>query len=82
MLTTAEAAALLAERGVTVKGRGQEPHPPTARTVEHWCRTGALAGTNYGGRVWLIEAQALDDFTPPIMGSAARRGPTGKGGEQ
>lgn len=71
MLTTAEAAALLTERGVLVYGRGQAPHPPTARTVTQWCRSEALKGVHVGvGRrgFWMVSREALDAFTPPAMG--------------
>lgn len=71
MLTTAEAAAYLAERGVLVKGKNGE-HPPTARTVEQWCRReGVLPCEHVGeGRrgFWLISEEALFSFTPPPMG--------------
>jgi len=73
MLTTDEAAALLAERGVTVKQRGQA-HPPTARNVEKWCKDGALACERKGGPrrgVWLVSEEALTGFVPPTMGRKA-----------
>ncbi len=71
MLTTTEAAALLTERGVLVTGRGTPPHPPTARTIEQWCRSGALTSTLVGvGRrgVRQISREALNAFQPPTMG--------------
>lgn len=71
MMTTAEAAALLTERGVLVYGRGQAPHPPTARTVTQWCRSEALTSTLVGTgtrALRLISREALDAFTPPAMG--------------
>lgn len=71
MLTTEQAAALLNERGVTVKGRGQRPHAPSARTVEQWCRSGALKAERIGGPrrgAWLIDEAALAAFEPPAMG--------------
>jgi len=71
MLTTAEAAALLTERGVTVIGKGTEAHAPTARTVEAWCRSGALVCEHVGvGRrgMWLVSEAALEGFEPPTMG--------------
>lgn len=66
VLTTAEAAALLRERGVRVRGK-----EPTARTVEAWCRSGALKARRLGGPrrgIWLIEKESLDGFTPPKLG--------------
>lgn len=66
MLTTAEAAALLVERGITVRGK-----PPMARTVEAWCRSGVLKARRVGGPrrgVWLIEKENLIDFAPPKLG--------------
>jgi hypothetical protein len=77
MLTTAEAAALLTERGVMVIGKGTEAHAPTARTVEAWCRSGALVCEHVGvGRrgMWLVSETALEDWTPPMMGR--KRKPT------
>lgn len=71
MLTTEEAAKILTARGVLVKGKGTEPHPPTARTVENWCRTGKIICSHIGvGRrgTWLVEEEALEVFTPPMMG--------------
>lgn len=71
MLTTEEAAKVLTERGVLVRGRGKEAHPPTARTVEHWCRSGVLASQHLGvGKrgMWLVSKDVLETFTPPIMG--------------
>lgn len=70
MLTTEEAAALLAERGIAVRQRGEEL-PPTARTVEAWCRSGALKARRIGGPrrgFWLIDRVDLDTFIPPKMG--------------
>ena len=70
-LTTTEAAAQLAERGVLVKGRGTDPHPPTARTVEAWCRSGALVCQHIGSGkrgFWLIDSTALETFIVPTMG--------------
>lgn len=78
MLTTAQAAALLAERGVRVKGKNGE-HAPTARTVEQWCRRELLPCDHIGeGRrgFWLVSEEALDNFTPPPMGR--RKGRQGK----
>lgn len=61
MLTTVEAAALLAERGVVVK----------ADTVKHWCQQGKFPGAkapaNQRG-VWLIPREDLDNFQPPKIG--------------
>lgn len=65
-LTTAEAAAYLAARGVTVHGQ-----PPTARHVMNWCRNKALKATFRGAGtrgVYEIETADLDTFQPPRMG--------------
>lgn len=62
MLTTTEAAALLTERGITVK----------ADTIKHWCQQGKfpnarrIGGPRRGS--WLIPQSDLDAFTPPTMG--------------
>lgn len=59
MLTTAEAAALLAERGYTVK----------PDTVKHWCEDGKFPGaTCPGGRVWQIPREEVEAFEPPTRG--------------
>lgn len=66
MLTTAEAAALLSERGVRVRG-----NLPSARTVEFWCRSGTLRAKRIGGprrSIYLIEKSDLDTFEPPKQG--------------
>lgn len=66
MLTTAEAAALLAERGVRVRGK-----PPGARTVESWCKRGLIKAKRVGGPrrgIYLIEEENLKDFKPPLLG--------------
>jgi hypothetical protein len=79
MLTTAEAAALLIERGVTVRS-----NPPTARTVEVWCRTGALPARRIGGPrrgIYLIDPAALDAFQPPTMGRRPAHTPRAGQGE-
>jgi hypothetical protein len=77
MLTTEEAAALLAERGVMVRQRSHE-HPPTARNIEHWCKAGVLTCERKGGPrrgVWLVAEEALEDFEPPTMGRKPGRTP-------
>ena len=71
MLTTEQAAALLSERGITIRQRGKE-HPPTARNVEYWCRTGLIVSERIGGPrrgFWIIDADSLDSFVPPKMGA-------------
>jgi len=69
-LTTAEAAALLAARGVLIRVHG-ETYPPRARHIAAWCRSGALPATSLGSgtrATWQIEQDALDTFTPPAHG--------------
>lgn len=66
MLTTAEAAAFLAERGVRVRG-----NKPGARTVEAWCKRGLLTADRIGGPrrgIYLIEQAELEKFEPPTLG--------------
>lgn len=66
MLTTAEAAALLSERGIRVRG-----NKPGARTVESWCKRGLIKADRIGGPrrgIYLIEEKALEGFEPPILG--------------
>lgn len=59
MLSTTEAAALLSERGITVK----------VDTVKHWCRQGKFPGAvSINGRVWQIPREAIDAFVPPTRG--------------
>jgi hypothetical protein len=65
-LTTAEAAAFLAERGVRVRG-----NPPSARTVEAWCKKGQLPAQRIGGPrrgIYLIKQADLKKFEPPKLG--------------
>jgi hypothetical protein len=71
MVTTEEAAAYLAERGVLIKGKGTELHPPSARSVEAWCRAGVLECEHVGvGKrgMWLVSKDVLETFVPPTMG--------------
>ena len=66
MLTTAEAAALLSERGA----------PAKPDTVKHWCQQGRFPNAKPPASqrgVWLIPAADLDGFTPPTMGRPKRR---------
>ena len=70
MLTTAEAAALLSERGVRVRGK-----PPNARTVEAWCKKGQLPAQRIGGPhrgIYLIDIADLEYFEPPRLGRPPR----------
>lgn len=70
-LTTTEAAAFLAARGVTVVSR-QGRQPPTPQTVKVWCQRGTLSQTQrIGGRqrgYYLIAQDELETFEPPPMG--------------
>lgn len=70
-LTTTEAAAFLAARGVTVVSR-QGRQPPTPQTVKVWCQRGILSQTQrIGGRqrgYYLIAQDELERFEPPPMG--------------
>lgn len=62
MLTTTEAAALLAERGIMVK----------VDTIKHWCQQGKFPNARrIGGPrrgTWLIPQGDLEAFIPPTMG--------------
>lgn len=62
MLTSAAAAAYLADHGYTVKPRRKAlpPGPPSVATVKLWCRGGKLAGADKFGRDWMIPVAALD----------------------
>lgn len=65
MLTTAEAAALLSERGMTDKDGG----PVRVETVQQWCKRGKFAGAvSVGGRIWQIPREAVETFGPPTQG--------------
>ncbi len=70
-LTTDQAAAFLAARGVTVVSR-QGRQPPTPQTVKVWCRRGVLTQTQrIGGRqrgYYLVTQDELETFVPPVMG--------------
>lgn len=75
LLTTTEAAALLSDRGITVRSkRDGTDRPPSANTVKHWCQQGRFAtaqrigGTQRG--YWLIDKAELLAFTPPAIGPA------------
>jgi len=63
-LTTAEAAAYLAERGYKVgRRRVGGTGSPTPSTIKRWCALGKLPGAEkYGGQygTWLIPKSALD----------------------
>ncbi len=66
MMTTAEAAALLAERGIRVRG-----NKPGARTVESWCKRGLIKADRIGGPrrgIYLIKESDLLGFEPPSLG--------------
>jgi hypothetical protein len=66
MLTTAEAAAFLTERGVRVRG-----NKPGARTVEAWCKRGLIKADRIGGPrrgIYLINEADLTYFKPPSLG--------------
>lgn len=68
MLTTAEAAALLSERGITGKDGGRV----RSATVQQWCKRGRFPGArSIGGRVWLIPQGDLDAFVPHRPGRPA-----------
>lgn len=70
MLTTAEAAALLSERGVKVRGK-----EPSARTVEVWCRNKVLKAERVGGprrSLYLINEDDLAVFHPPKQGRRSK----------
>jgi hypothetical protein len=71
LLTTDQAAALLAERGITVISRSGRK-APDQDTVTAWCRAQRFAGAiRIGGRrrgVWLIPRAAVETFEPPPMG--------------
>lgn len=60
MMTTTEAAALLSERGYTVRrGRVGGEGPPSADTLKHWCQQGKFPGAVFerrgpGRGYWLI----------------------------
>ncbi len=62
MLTSAAAAAYLAEHGYTVKPRRRAlpSGPPSIDAVKCWCRKGKLAGAEKFGRDWMIPQAALD----------------------
>lgn len=67
LLTTAQAAALLTERGCTDRSGG----PVKPDTVIRWCQRGALPAQRIGGPhrgSWLIDPADLDDWQPPAMG--------------
>lgn len=69
-LTTAEAAALLADRGILVRD-----NPPRTRTIEAWCKRGVIRATRIGGprrAIYLIDVTDLDGFEPPVMGRRRR----------
>ena len=70
-LTTDQAAAFLAARGVTVVSR-QGRQPPTPQTVKVWCRRGVLTQTQrIGGPqrgYYLVTQDELETFVPPMMG--------------
>jgi len=71
LLTTDQAAALLAERGITVISRNGRK-APDQDTVTAWCRAQRFPGAiRIGGRrrgVWLIPRAVVETFEPPAMG--------------
>ena len=71
MLTTAEAAALLAERGVTT-ARGRAP---SAVDVQRWCWLGWFPGavntTHTRRGTWLIPREDVEVFHPRKVGRPA-----------
>lgn len=63
MLTTTEAAALLAERGFTVKRRrAGGSGPPSADTIKHWALAGKLVGARKRENRWLIPQEAIEEL--------------------
>ncbi|GAB4192855.1 MAG: hypothetical protein OHK0022_07280 [Roseiflexaceae bacterium] len=67
MLTTAQAAEILAHRGHIVK----------ADTVKHWCQRGLFPGAERIGNtrrgLWRIPQVDIDAFTPPRLGRPPKR---------
>lgn len=67
MLTTTDAALLLAERGITA----------TPKKIMRWCLEGKIPGalppTHPRRGQWLIPREALDAFTPPQRGRRITR---------
>ncbi|WP_322489311.1 helix-turn-helix domain-containing protein [Chloroflexus sp.] len=77
-VTVDEAVTLLAERGVTVISKGQE-NPPSRPTVISWCQKGLLKAERKGAGkrgIWLIDRDALMQFTPPKTGRPPAAQPT------
>lgn len=65
--TTAEAAALLTERGVTAANGG----PVRAETVKKWCERGRLPATKVGDTYrgeWRIKREDIEAFEPGTPG--------------
>jgi hypothetical protein len=74
LLTTAEAAAILTERGYTDRSGGAVK----PRTVLKWCEQGRLPSRiiGTGNRITrLIERAAIDAFTPPQQGRPRKEQP-------
>ena len=70
-LIASEAAAFLAERGITVLSRAG-CKPPDRDTVTAWARRGVLrqvrrvGSDRYG--IWQFDTAELETFSPPAMG--------------
>jgi hypothetical protein len=63
MLTTTEAAALLAERGYTVsRRRAGGIGPPSADTIKHWARDGRLKGAIKRENRWFIPRETIEEL--------------------
>jgi hypothetical protein len=58
-MTTAEAAALLGERGIVA----------TAAQVKRWAAAGRFPGATKHANEWDIPAEALAAFAPPALGA-------------
>lgn len=67
-LTLAEAASVLAQRGIVVYNAITRVwHPPSVDLVRKWCARGALPARRVGNR-YLVYRPALETFTPPRTG--------------
>lgn len=72
VITLAEAAIYLADRGYLAGSRADRQHPPTLRTLQMWCKSGKLQATK-AGRDWLVTTEALDALMASGSEAKAKR---------